>query len=47
MVNAGGMEEEEAQNIVDVKKAELYDLNRPLEGDCELEILNFDDPLGK
>lgn len=26
---------------------ELYDLHRPLEGDCLLEILDFNDPLGK
>ena len=26
---------------------ELYDLNRPLEGDCEIQLLSFDDPEGK
>ncbi|OMJ70247.1 hypothetical protein SteCoe_31813 [Stentor coeruleus] len=26
---------------------ELYDLTRPLEGDCELQLLSFDDPEGK
>ena len=26
---------------------ELYDLNRPLEGDCELNLLTFDDPEAK
>ena len=26
---------------------ELWDLSRPLEGDCSLELLKFDDPLGK
>lgn len=25
----------------------MYDLIRPLEGDCELNILDFEDPLGK
>jgi threonyl-tRNA synthetase len=26
---------------------ELYDLTRPLEGDCEVELLNWGHPLGK
>jgi len=30
-----------------VGTTELYDLSRPLEGDCTLDILTFDDPLGK
>jgi len=25
-------------------KPELWDLSRPLEGDCLLELLSFDDP---
>ena len=28
-------------------KGELYDLTRPLEGDCTLRLLTFDDELGK
>lgn len=28
-------------------KWELYDATRPLEGDCELQLLKFDDPEGK
>jgi threonyl-tRNA synthetase len=28
-------------------KPELWDLTRPLEGDCKLELLKFDDPEGK
>ena len=26
---------------------ELWDVGRPLEGDCELQLLKFDDPRGK
>jgi len=30
-----------------VEKGEIYDLGRPLEGDCTLELISFDDPAGK
>ncbi len=30
-----------------VEQGEVYDLARPLEGDCSLELIKFDDPLGK
>ena len=29
------------------EKGEIYDLLRPLEGDCSLELLKFEDNLGK
>jgi threonyl-tRNA synthetase len=32
---------------IQLDKGELYDLTRPFEGDCSLELLKFDDPLGK
>jgi len=32
---------------VHLDKGELYDLTRPFEGDCSIELLKFDDPLGK
>lgn len=38
--------EEEAKEGEPIK-FELYDLDRPLEGDCQLELLDFEDPLGK
>ena len=28
-------------------KFELWDMSRPLEGDCELQLVNFEDPAGK
>ena len=28
-------------------KEEIYDLHRPLEGDCTLELVGFDDKVGK
>eukprot|EP00742_Colponemidia_sp_Colp-10_P004829 GILJ01005155.1.p1 GENE.GILJ01005155.1~~GILJ01005155.1.p1 ORF type:complete len:972 (-),score=201.07 GILJ01005155.1:109-2988(-) len=42
VVNTGPEEEGEQ-----TEKAELYDLTRPLEGDCELQLLKFDDAEGK
>ena len=39
-----GPEEEEGEEVA---KAELWDLVRPLEGDCKLELLKFDDKEGK
>ncbi len=38
---------EEEETVDKVMKFELYDLHRPLEGDCLLELLDFEDPLGK
>ena len=35
------------ENKVESAGFELYDLNRPLEGDCELQLLSFDDPEAK
>ena len=43
MVNTGPEEEEKDHG----PKFELYDLDRVLEGDCQLELLDFEDPLGK
>jgi len=45
-VNSGPEQNDDPEFVLD-HKAELYDLNRPLEGDCNLEILDFEDPLGK
>ena len=39
--------EDHASSESNSEKAEVWDLNRPLEGDCTLELLNFDDPVGK
>ena len=52
IVNTGPEEGEgEDKIVVDVKKQletfELYDMHRPIEGDCLLEILDFTDNLGK
>jgi threonyl-tRNA synthetase len=39
---------EEIEESKDEKeKFEIVDLHRPLEGDCTLELLDFDDPHGK
>lgn len=39
--------EDESETASKLEKGEIYDLTRPLEGDCHLELLNFDDPLAK
>ena len=39
-------EPEDEANTSEKDKFELYDLSRPLEGDCNLELLDFEDPLG-
>uniref|UniRef100_A0A0G4I6R3 threonine--tRNA ligase n=1 Tax=Chromera velia CCMP2878 TaxID=1169474 RepID=A0A0G4I6R3_9ALVE len=43
----GDEEEEHAGCCGGEEEAELWDLNRPLEGDCKLWLLKFDDPEGK
>lgn len=40
-------EEHTSSSSTNSEKPEIWDLNRPLEGDCTLELLNFDDPVGK
>lgn len=47
VVNTGPEEEEEAGAGAAAAKPELWDLPRPLEGDCKLELLKFDDKDGK
>jgi threonyl-tRNA synthetase len=53
VVNTGPEEEEEeaaapgAAPVAAASKPELWDLTRPLEGDCRLELLKFDDKEGK
>jgi len=37
--------EEEKQN--EKGASQYYDLERPLEGDCNLDLITFDDPQGK
>lgn len=44
VVNTGPDEEEAAAGAA---KAELWDLHRPLEGDCNLQLLKFEDKEGK
>jgi threonyl-tRNA synthetase len=44
VVNTGPEDEEEGTGAA---KAELWDLFRPLEGDCNLQLLKFDDKEGK
>lgn len=39
-----GLEEEQ---VVTINKGELWDLSRPLEGSCKLELLKFDEPEAK
>ena len=39
--------EEDDEHHPHLEKGELYDLTRPLEGDCSIELLKFDDPLAK
>lgn len=45
MVNTGP--DEEAAPAEGASEGELWDLNRPLEGDCKLSLLKFDDKEGK
>lgn len=40
-------EEQTNNNNNNNNEWELYDLTRPLEGDCEVELLNWEHPLGK
>jgi threonyl-tRNA synthetase len=44
VVNTGPEDEEEGATA---SKAELWDLYRPLEGDCSLQLLKFEDKEGK
>jgi len=38
----------EAEDVVQEESDyEVWDMNRPLEGDCLLELITFDDKLGK
>ena len=46
VVNTGPEEEEEGLPS-GASKPELWDLTRPLEGDCSLQLLKFDDKEGK
>ena len=43
------MEEQEKPKESEPEKEqfELFDMHRPLEGDCTIELFNFEDPLGK
>ena len=45
--NTGPEEEEDAALPPGASKPELWDLNRPLEGDCHLQLLKFEDKEGK
>jgi threonyl-tRNA synthetase len=45
--NTGPEEEEEPGAPAGGSKPELWDLTRPLEGDCHLQLLKFDDKEGK
>ncbi len=50
IVSADGDEEEEEVHECcggDAHKAELWDMTRPLEGNCKLELKTFDDPEGQ
>jgi len=47
MVNTGPEEDAEGAAPTGSSKAELWDLVRPLEGDCTLELKKFDDKEGK
>jgi threonyl-tRNA synthetase len=38
---------DESDDKVPADTWELYDCFRPLEGDCEIKLLTFDDPEGK
>lgn len=46
VVNTGPEEEEGEEGVV-VAKAELWDVSRALEGNCNLELLTFEDKEGK
>lgn len=39
--------EAEDEEVKEEEGYELVDLNRPLEGDCLLELISFDDKVGK
>ena len=43
-IAASSMMTDEDENIEVAADGELWDLTRPLEGDCKLNLLNFDDP---
>jgi hypothetical protein len=49
VVNTGpsGEDEDEEAPAKPVAASELWDLTRPLEGSCRLELKGFDDPEGK
>jgi threonyl-tRNA synthetase len=42
-----GLINPDAENAEQGEQWELYDSFRPLEGDCEIKLLTFDDPEGK
>lgn len=44
---SGAEVEEEKREAAAQKTEDVYDLTRPLEGDCELKLLTFADPEGK
>lgn len=39
--------DDDEEMAVEIKDGELWDLTRPLTGDCELQLLKFDDPVAK
>lgn len=39
--------EEDSDEEEEATKGQLWDLTRPLEGDCKLELIKFDDPSGR
>lgn len=45
-VAADGEDEDEEENQ-DASAGQLWDLTRPLEGNCRLELIKFDDPRGR
>lgn len=49
VVNTGPSAEDEDEEtpVKPVAVSELWDLTRPLEGSCKLELKGFDDPEGK
>jgi len=47
MADGSGVSDEAAADEAKVDKGELWDLVRPLEGSCELELLDFDDEQGR
>eukprot|EP00931_Biecheleriopsis_adriatica_P100687 TRINITY_DN75945_c0_g1_i1.p1 TRINITY_DN75945_c0_g1~~TRINITY_DN75945_c0_g1_i1.p1 ORF type:complete len:864 (-),score=160.53 TRINITY_DN75945_c0_g1_i1:96-2621(-) len=46
-VAADGEEDEDEEEEASSSKAQLWDLTRPLEGSCRLELIKFDDPRGR